>query len=253
MNTPLHPAGGNGMGRGMTGLVLLLFALASAAAAGGQAQTQPVVLSGLPFVAQGEQAQPAPAGIPTITYRRVFQGSTPEFIEIAVRPDGSATADVRRLNEEAAPEAFEVGPAVRAKIFELAGQLRNFQGADLDVHRRVAYLGQKTFRWEQGAEAYETQYNYTLDAKAGNLQLIFEGLAQQRIDLATLEQRLRYDRLGVHDALGQFETNVNQGRLPEPERFLPVLDRIAEDTRLIEMARQRARVLAARIRTAQAR
>lgn len=234
MNTPLHPPGGNRMGRRMAGLALLLLTLASAAVTGGQAQTQP-------------------AAIPTITYRRVFQGSTPEFIEIAVRQDGSATADVRQLNEKAAPEAFEVGPAVRSRIFELAGQLRNFQGADLDVHRRVAYLGQKTFRWEQGPQAYETQYNYTLDAHASNLQLIFEGLAQQQIDLATLEQRLRYDRLGVHDALRQFEANVNTGKLPEPGRFLPVLDRIADDSRLIEMARQRARVLAANIRTALAR
>jgi hypothetical protein len=251
MNTSLNSAGGKGMGRGMR--TLLLFALGSAAVAGGQAQTQPAVLRGLPFVAQDEQVQPAPADIPTITYRRVFQGSTPEFIEIAVRQDGSATADVRQLNEGAAPEAFEVGRAVSTRIFELARQLRNFQGADLDVHRRVAYLGQKTFRWELGAQAYETQYNYTLDAKASDLQLVFEGLAQQQIDLATLEQRLRYDRLGVHDALRQFEANVNQGKLPEPERFLPVLDRIAEDSRLIEMARQRARLLAAHIRTAQAR
>ncbi|HEY4579467.1 MAG TPA: hypothetical protein VIG89_00410 [Candidatus Acidoferrales bacterium] len=240
------PVGGRPVGRKMMGFVLLLFALVSTAVARGQAQAPPVVLSGL-------QVQPAPADIPTITYRRVFQGSTPEFIEIVVRQDGSARADVRQLNEAVAPKTFEVGPAVRAKIFEMARALRNFQGADLGVHRRVAYLGQKTFRWEKGAEAYETQYNYTLDTNASKLQMIFEGLAQQQIDLGTLEQKLRYDRLGVNDALRQFEHNVNQRTLPEPERFLPVLDRIAEDTRLIEMARQRARSLAARIRTAQAR
>ena len=209
------------------------------------------------FVALGSTARgqsPAPpADLPTITYRRVFQGSTPEFVEIAVRPDGAAKADVRQLSETAAPQDFEVGPAIRAKIFDLARLLRNFQGADLDVHRRIAYLGQKTFRWENGAEVYETQYNYTLDANASQLQTIFEGLAQQQSDLATLEQRLRYDRLGVNDALRQFENNVNQRILPEPERFLPVLDRIAEDTRLIEVARQRARSLAARIRIAQGR
>ncbi len=39
--------------------------------------------------------------------------------------------------------------------------------------------------------------------------------------------------------------------LAGPERFLSVLDRIAADTRLIEMARQRARSLAARIRVGQ--
>ena len=215
-----------------------------------------LILLSLPLALAAVAGSPAPApqsDVETITYRRVFQGSTPEFIEIKVQQDGAAKADVRQLSEEAAPQAFEVGPAVRAKIFELARELRNFQGADLDVHRRVAYLGQKTFRWERGGEAYETQYNYTLHSAAGQLQAIFEGLAQQQSDLATLEQRLRYDRLGVNDALQKFEAGLARRALPEPERFLDVLDRIAADTRLIEVARHRARALAERIRAAQGR
>jgi hypothetical protein len=199
------------------------------------------------------QAQTLQADTATVTYRRIFQGSTPEFIEIKVREDGTASADVRQLSQEAAPETFEVGPRVYQRIFALARELRFFQGADLDVHRRVAYLGQKTFRWEKGGEAYETQFNYTLHATASQLQALFEGLAQQQSNLATLEQKLRYDRLGVNDALRQFEADLNQRALPEPERFLGVLERIAADTRLIEVARQRARALAERIRTAQTR
>jgi len=107
------PVGGRPVGRKMMGFVLLLFALVSTAVARGQAQAPPVVLSGL-------QVQPAPADIPTITYRRVFQGSTPEFIEIKVQQDGAALADLRRLSEEAAPQAFEVGPAVRVYSVGLA-------------------------------------------------------------------------------------------------------------------------------------
>jgi hypothetical protein len=175
MSQTANPAGSR-----IVSLVLLSLPLALAAIAHGQAP-------------QSDAA--------TITYRRVFQGSTPEVIEIKVQQDGAASADVRQLSEERAPQAFEVGPEIRGKIFDLARELRNFQDADLDVHRRVAYLGQKTFRWEKGGEAYETQYNYTLHATASQLQMIFEGLAQQQSDLATLEQRLRYDRLGVNDAL----------------------------------------------------
>ena len=199
----------------------------------------------------GAQA-PAPAAgapdLPTITYRRVFAGSTPEFIEIAVRQDGAAKADVRQLSESASPQDFMVGPAIRDQLFELARQMRNFQGADLEVKRRVANMGQKTLRWDQGTETYQAQYNYTVDAKAGQLQKMFENLAQEQADLTMLEERLRYDRLGVNQGLDQFEDHLSRGALPEPGRFVAVLDRIAEDTRLIELARQRARSLAARIR-----
>lgn len=205
--------------------------------------------------ARGQAPNPPAAAseLPTITYRRVFAGSAPEFVEIVVRQDGVAKADVRQLSEAASPQEFVVGPAIRGQIFDLARELRNFQGADLELRRRVAYMGRKTLRWDHGADTYQAEYNYTTDPKASQLQKIFDNLAQEQADLDMLEQRLRYDRLGVNQALDQFEGHLNRGQLPEPERFLAVLDRIAEDTRLIAIARQRARTLAARIRVAQSR
>jgi len=191
------------------------------------------------------------AGGATLTYRRVFKDSTPEFIEIKLSEDGAASSDIRQLSEDANPQSFQVGMGVRAKAFALAGELHNFDGADLDVHRRVANLGQKTFRYEKDGEVHETQFNYTINHSASQLVMIFEGLAQQREDLDLLEQRLKYDRLGVNDALLQFESHLSQRSLPEPEGLLPVLDRIAADSRLVDVARQRARAIAGRIRTSQ--
>ena len=63
-----------------------------------------------------------------------------------------------------------------------------------------------------------------------------------------LERRMRYDRLGVNDALLQFEADYNHSKLPEPQRVLPMLDQIAGDSHFVEIARQRARNLAERIR-----
>jgi len=188
----------------------------------------------------------------TITYRRVFKGSTPEFIEIKVSEDGTASFDIRQSSEDADPRPFQVGAPVQAKIFALAGELHNFEGADLDVHRRVADLGQKTLRYEKGGQVHEAQFNYTINHSATQLQTIFEGLTQQLEDQDLLQQRLKYDRLGVNDALVQFELHLNQRVLPEPERLLPVLDSIASDAKLVDVARQRARALAERIRTSQA-
>ena len=184
-----------------------------------------------------------------ITYRRIFKGSNPEFIEIKIGEDGSAAYDIRQLSEDADSEPFQVGDAVRAKIFELAGVLHDFEGLDLEVHRKIADLGQKTFRYEKGAEVHEVHYNYTLDRTAMQLALVFEGLFQQQRDLMMLEQKLKYDRLGVNDALRQFEQDLGQHTIPEPERLLPVLDRIAADSRLVDVARQLSRALAERIRT----
>ena len=184
-----------------------------------------------------------------LTFRRVFKSSTPEFIAITVRDDADAsTFEIRQLDEDPGASPFEVSSSLRAKMFALAAQLNRFQSLDLDVHRKIAYLGEKTFRWEQGPEVHEIKFNYTLNSAANQLLQIFEGLARQQELLTLLERRMKYDHLGINDALLQFETDLNRNLLPEPQRALAVLDQIAADSHLVEIARQRARSLAERIR-----
>jgi len=184
----------------------------------------------------------------TITYRRVFKSSTPEFIELKISDQGKATYDIRQLDEDADPEPFEVGPAVQKRIFDLAAELKYFAIANLDIQKKIANLGQKTFRYQNGAEVHETSFNYTLNPSATQLMQIFEGLAKQQQDLVLLQRQAKFDRLGVNDALMQFESDMDHRLLPEPERLLPILDQVAADSHFVEIARSRARALAERIR-----
>jgi hypothetical protein len=185
----------------------------------------------------------------TLTFRRVFKSSSPEYIEIVVHEDSDkSTFDIRQLDEDPDKTPFDVGPVLRAKMFELADQLNHFQNQDLDTHRKIANLGEKTFRWEKGSAAYEVKFNYTLNTAASQLLQIFEGLARQQELVTLLERRMKYDRLGINDALLQFESDLDRKLLPEPQRALPALDQIAGDDRFIEIGRQRARALAERIR-----
>jgi hypothetical protein len=184
-----------------------------------------------------------------ITFRRVFPASTPEFIEITVREDSDdATYEIRQLDEDPASAPFQVSAALRAKLFGYASGLRHFQGQDLDVHRKIANLGAKTFRWEQGKQSFETKFNYTLNPAATQLLQIFEGLARQQEHFMLLSRRMKYDRLGINDGLLQLESDFNRGLLPEPNRLVPLLDQIAGDSRVVEIARQRARSIADRAR-----
>ena len=184
-----------------------------------------------------------------LTFRRVFKGSSPEFIEISVREDSDAAAyEIRQLDEDAGSAPFQVSAGLRAKMFDLAGQLHHFQGLDLEVHRKIANLGQKTFRWESAEETHEAKFNYTLNPAASQLLQIFEGLARQQEHADLIARRMRYDRLGINDALLQLESDLNRSLLPEPQRLLPMLDQIAGDSKFVDIARQRARSLAERIR-----
>lgn len=216
-------------------IAFALLALASLAPVVQAASSEPVA------------AQPASA---TITFRKIFKTSYPEFVEIKLSETGAGTFDIRQLDEAANSQPFEIGQPIAQRIFELAGKLHDFQGLDLEVHHRLANLGQKTFRYEKGSENHEITFNYTLDPTATQLLNIFEGLTRQETDLSDLQRAMHYDKLGVNDVIVQIESDFNGKLLPESERLLPSLDQVAADEKFLEIARQRARTLAARIRTA---
>jgi hypothetical protein len=188
------------------------------------------------------------AATPTITFRKIFKQSYPEFVEIKISEGGAATYDIRQMDEQANPQNFEVNRELVEKIFRLAHELKNFDGIQLDVHRKIANLGQKTFRYENGSEAHEVTFNYTLDNTATQLLDIFEGLGREETDLDALQRTMKHDRLGVNDALIRVENDYNGKLLPQPELLLPLLDQLAADEKYVDIARDRARALAARIR-----
>lgn len=198
-------------------------------------------------------APSANAGIPasnaTVTFRKVFKSSYPEFVEIKISDSGAGTYDIRQLTEESSPRAMHLDTSLVQTIFDLAAKLHNFDGVDLEMHRRIANLGEKTFGYDRGAESHHVTFNYTLNRDAVQLLTIFEGLARQQTDLSDLERTMQYDPLGVNDVLIQVQKDFDNKLLPAPAQFLPSLDRLAADTHFIDIARDRARKLAGRIRS----
>lgn len=187
----------------------------------------------------------------SITFRKVFKSSYPEFAEIKVNEDGTGTWDIRQLDEAASPHSLRIGQALTQKIFGLANDLHNFQGIELDVHRRIANLGQKTFSYEKGSESYSAQYNYTLNTSANQLSAIFEGLEREELDLSDMDRTMRYDHLGANDVMMRVQRDIQNKLIPEPDALLQLLDQIGADEDLIDIARQRARAIAEQIRASQ--
>jgi hypothetical protein len=189
------------------------------------------------------------ADAPSLTYRRIFKSSYPEFVEINVNEDGSGTFDIRQLDDTASPQPLQIGATLVHRMFDLAGSLHDFQGIDLDVHRRIADLGQKTFLYKRGSEAHEVTFNYTLNNSAQQLLAIFEGLQRQELDVSDMERSMRYDHLGIADVIARVQGDLKNKLIPEPDALLPVLDQIAANSELLDMSRQRARAIAEEIRS----
>src|SRR5580704_15426072 len=84
-----------------------------------------------------------------------------------------ARAVVVRTDGAAVPAG---GPAVAGPTITFQ---KVFKSSYLEVHKRLASLGQKTFTYENGSEKHELTFNYTLDPTGAELTSLFENISQQ--------------------------------------------------------------------------
>jgi hypothetical protein len=184
-------------------------------------------------------------GAPLLFYSKYFKGSVPEFTAITVERSGQTT--YQEAKDDDNPIRVQMTEAETQQIFDLAEKLDRFQHP-IESGLKVANMGTKTFRFENGTEKHEVQFNYSLDTAAQALLECFERIAETEQDFIALDRSAHYDKLGVNDALLELEISLDHKRLVAAQQFLPLLDRIAKNESYLHIARERAASLAETIR-----
>lgn len=187
------------------------------------------------------------AAEPRLYFSKSFPGSSPAFVAITVEQDGSG--EYKEAPDDDSPLKFQLSASDAAEMFALAEKLDRFK-RPLESPLKVAQMGMKTFRFEDGAARTEVKFNFSEDADARALTDWFERISESGQNYWFLERAVKYDKLGVQKALLQFEISMDRKRLVFPKLFLPMLDRIAKNDSYLNMARSRAANLADSIRAA---
>jgi len=187
----------------------------------------------------------AAIGAPRLYYSKFFKGSVPEYVAITVERDGKAT--YQEAKDDDNPLRIQLAEADTQELFALADKLDHFQ-RPIESGLKVANLGVKTFRFEDGAEKHEIQFNYSLDATAQTLLDWFERVSESEQNLVNLERTVKFDHLGVNEALLQLQVTLEHRRVVAPEQFLPLLDRVSKNESFMHIARERAAGMAEAIR-----
>jgi hypothetical protein len=178
-------------------------------------------------------------------YSREFPGSKPDYIQVTLTKAGDA--EYREAVDDDLPVKFKLDSASAQEVFGLAEKLDSFK-RPLESPLKVAFMGTKTFRLENGGEKTEVKFNYTENKDAQALQDWFERMAESAQHRIELERTAKYDRLGVVNALTLLESALERDRVVAPEQFLPLLDRIAANENYMHTARARASEIAEGIR-----
>jgi hypothetical protein len=185
------------------------------------------------------------SGTPAIFYSKSFPGSVPAYVSVEVQKDGS-TVYQEAVNDEF-PVEFKLPQETTSEIFALAGKLDHFK-RPLESNLKVANMGLKTLRYVNGTEKNEVKFNYSLEEPARVLVDWFDRITETQQLHFSLERTVKFDRLGVNNSLLQFQAALERQRIVAPDRFLPLLDRVAKNESYLHMARERAASLADSIR-----
>ena len=182
---------------------------------------------------------------PRLIYSKSFPGSSPAWCEIMIEETGAGLYKEDPKDED--PVKFQLNGAESSQIFGLAGKLDHFSRR-LESGLKVANMGMKTFRYEADGRSGEAKFNYSEDPDARALNDWFERIVDTERSLIELETAVRFDKLGVQQAILRIEILRDQKRLIAPDQFLPMLDRVVKNESFLHIARDRAAGLADWIR-----
>jgi hypothetical protein len=175
---------------------------------------------------------------PKLSYTRAFPGSTPDYF--CVNVDRSGNLEYKESPSDDNPLKTQLPESDVSSIFAMAEKLDYFK-VPLESGLKVANTGKKTFHYDDGSgPGNEVTFNYSLNETAQQLQERFEQIAASERAYIELERTLRYDRLGINDALAEIESLWLRKQLSAPKQFVPILTRITARESLMHLVRDRA-------------
>ena len=205
---------------------------------------------------------PGDTGKSVVSFDRVWKAATPPQYTVTVDSSGRGRyvswdpADPPKAAEQGTPESaphadpdftleFDVSPATRDLVFQLAKDANYFAGDyDYKAHR-MADTGKKVLAYAGPGKTFQTTYNWSENKAIDRLTRLFVGISNTIEHGRKLQFLKRFDRLGLEAELKGMEAMAADNELAEIQIIAPTLENIANDVNILNIARQRARRLLA--------
>src|SRR5262249_173708 len=194
--------------------------------------------------------------VPTVTFDVFWEAATPQSTTISVQANGETRyvsrnptraedKEQRGVPSEDYETRFTMSAGNREKIFSLAEQARYFNG-DFDFKKHaVANTGKKTLSYTDSNQHFATTYNWSENAAVDQLTRMFQGISNVIEHGRRIQFLRRFDKLGLEAELKAMEEQAAGHYLNELQVIAPTLESIANDSSVLNIARQRAKRLLA--------
>jgi hypothetical protein len=181
-------------------------------------------------------------------YCREFPSGVFEKQCLDLKPDGTGQSRFKRRGSEEASSVLTLSSNGREKFLSVVAATRNLADREkYESKRKVANLGRKHITLEMGSETREAEFNYSDLKEVNTLTTFFDGLINQQVLISDLEMALQYERLSIPERLDQLEGEIKSGRIADPQSLIPVLDKIVQNERVVDYARNHAQQLKSQV------
>ena len=210
-------------------------------------------LPAYPLAQQTEM--PAIATDPVLTVEFSNPGLSPSHWMLTLHPDGNGhfqstmgPAAAGALDEMQIPDVnrdVELSPGFAAAAFETAKRHAWFNDA-CESHLKVAFQGWKTLSYAGPSGKGSCTFNFSRQKDIQELGDSFLAVSETILEGVRLEMLLQHDPLGLEKEMESLSEAAEDGRARQLCAIKGILERLAQDDRVMDMVRKRARLLLAR-------
>ena len=177
-------------------------------------------------------------------------GGTDEVQCVELDPSGKGVFMLTYADADSLDVELQLSASGTGKFIDLLAETDYLADADsYDSGREVLSLGLKTLTLEGPTGTREAVFYLATVREAIELATFLDRLITQEMLLLDIETALQFDRLGIPERLDQIERDLARDRLADARRLIPMLERLAADTRVVNYARTTANRLKEEIET----
>ena len=179
---------------------------------------------------------------------------SPSSWKLTLHPDGSghftsqmATVPTGAQSEMRLPNLdrdVRLSPKFADSVFATARR-HDWFNEECDSHMKVAFSGWKSLRYVGPEGQGSCTFNYSKDKQIERLGNSFMAVAQTIFSGARLEMLLQHDPLGLNKEIDSLALAAQDGRAQQICTIRSILERLAQDGRVMDLVRKQARNLLA--------
>jgi len=167
---------------------------------------------------------------------------------VELKADGTGQGRFKPRGSAETQAALSLSPSGREKFLSVIAGTRNLADRQkYESKRKVANLGHKHITLEMASETREADFNYSDLKEVNALTMFFDGLINQQTFIQELETATQYERLSIPERLDQLESEIRVGRIGDPPGLIPALDKLIQNERVLDFAREHAQQMKSQI------